>query len=725
MSRIARLAKFIGVVESSDTLLIKHLAGQHDQATHGNWSGHHGQAVDRKNTAEGNPYPHPVQTAYDAVVAGQEGIVSPIDAPAWLDAMADRKDNPDLTNLEILGTQYFTKDNLGIKRDKMPQIPPSTQKAFVQAMRERGVKVDLVDVTPFGLHPIQSEISATKAGKIFRDMKKNGVDETPIVVSSDDYVIDGHHRWAAGLFLGLMAKHKNIKLKALRVDMPHAQLMDVVLAWNKTVGIESVPLGVENDARFKKMLAFDIAVLKAKINSTKVDKHLAGQHDQSSHGHRFSADVAPSVVRDVLRQVAENGGLSAKLTDGSLPPDGYMVSRNSDKFGMVVKASQFFNENQGAEILGKFLIKNKSELASGRAYLGVWHETTKKVNGVTVDIPQAEQLVHLDVTDRIVNKKQAISLGRRRNQISIWDVVNFDEIQTGGTGGTVAKGSYKHSLIPETVERNDGRGNYDLGERDLREVAKTSVTLAVPVSSNLTKHLAGQHDQSSHGSWANNDAHYAGNGFSIRETMALQRGRSDPLVQKIYSAEKKYQPVLDGSATKPVAPTISDFASYDGYDSAWKQFRKDHAKWGRSLTKNLQTDLGKQYLDGSRKGIENYVRAVVNTEWFKNEFGDGKPLGFPEIKMSSAQSYAGKWEIGISQTGKTRNRISIDSYYNQAEPTIIHEIAHYATGISATQGYDGHGVEFARNHLFIIEHLVGKEQASQLKALYIQEGVPL
>lgn len=38
MSRIARLAKFIGLVESSDAVLIKHLAGQHDQSTHGNWA---------------------------------------------------------------------------------------------------------------------------------------------------------------------------------------------------------------------------------------------------------------------------------------------------------------------------------------------------------------------------------------------------------------------------------------------------------------------------------------------------------------------------------------------------------------------------------------------------------------------------------------------------------------------------------------------------------------
>jgi len=480
----------------------KHLSGQHDQATHGNWAGHHGHAVDRKNTAEGNPYPHPVQTAYDKVVAGEEGIVSPIDAPAWLDAMADRKDNPDLTNLEILGTQYFTRDNLGIMRDKMPQIPAGTQNDFIKAMQDRGVKVEMVDVAPFGLHPIQAEISASKSGKIMRSMEKDGVGDTPITISKDDYVIDGHHRWAAALFLGLKPKHKNVKMKALKVDLPHDELIKVVLAWNKTVGIKPIALGESNKENMKKMLAFDIAVLRAKIKSTEVEKHLQGQHDQSTHGRRFNSHVAPEVVHDVLSQVAENGGLSIKLTDGSLPPDGYMVSRNSDKFGTVVMASDFFNEDKGAKILGAFLVKNKAELGSGRAYLGVWHETTKTVNGVTVEIPKDQQRVHLDVTDKIVDKKQAISLGRRRNQISIWDVVNFDEIQTGGTGGTVEKRNNQHRSVAEAVKRDDGRGNYDLGGTDLQEVAKTSVIVKVPVNSFFFKHFAGQHDQSSHGNWA-------------------------------------------------------------------------------------------------------------------------------------------------------------------------------------------------------------------------------
>lgn len=473
----------------------KHLAGQHDQSTHGNWAGHSGAKSD---------YAYPVADAIDAVVAGKKGQISPLDVHFFMEQMAKRQDNPDLTNLEIVGTHFYTGDNMGIPRDKMPQVPSGLKDEFLAEMDKQGISYKRVDVSPQALHPIQSEISASKSAQIMLSLQEKGIgddDKSRIIVSSDNYVIDGHHRWAAILTMSL--RDSSVKMPVIKVNVPAKELIDVVHAWDDVVGVKPIALGERNkNSAFAKALRFDIAILNAKIKSTEVEKHLQGQHDQSTHGRRFNTSVAPEVVHDVLAQVAENGGLSIKLTDGSLPPDGYMVSRNSDKFGTVVMASDFFDEKKGAKILGAFLIKNKAELGSGRAYLGVWHETSKTVNGVTVEIPKDQQRVHLDVTDKIVSKKQAISLGRRRNQISIWDVVNFDEIQTGGTGGTVEKRNHKHSLVPEAIKRDDGRGNYGLGGKDLRQVAETSVTLVVPVSSDLTKHLAGQHDQSSHGIWA-------------------------------------------------------------------------------------------------------------------------------------------------------------------------------------------------------------------------------
>jgi hypothetical protein len=63
--------------------------------------------------------------------------------------------------------------------------------------------------------------------------------------------------------------------------------------------------------------------------------------------------------------------------------------------------------------------------------------------------------------------------------------------------------------------------------------------------------------------------------------------------------------------------------------------------------------------------------------------------------------------------------------YSKAEPTILHEIAHYATTISATSPHAGHGVEFARNHIFIAGKVMGSSFADGLEKAYREAGVPL
>jgi hypothetical protein len=275
MSRANRIARLVAIQQDTEFVLLKHRQGKHDQATHGSWD------TDRSNNK--SDFKYPVQDAIDKVVKGEVGKVVPTDAEFWLDQMADRKDNPDLTNLEIVGTQLFTRDNLGIMRDQMPQVPSGAKDEFLSEMKQRGIGVTREDISPQKLHPIQAEISASKTGMILRDLKERGHkkgDGARIVVSSDGYVIDGHHRWAASAFMSL--KDEGEKIPVLRVDMTHMELIDVVRAWNKAMDIKPIALGESNTFK-KAWIEFELAVIKG-ILTTEMQKHLAGQHDQSTHG---------------------------------------------------------------------------------------------------------------------------------------------------------------------------------------------------------------------------------------------------------------------------------------------------------------------------------------------------------------------------------------------------------------------------------------------------------
>ncbi len=166
-------------------------------------------------------------------------------------------------------------------------------------------------------------------------------------------------------------------------------------------------------SRFVTMLG-DVEITRAKD----VKKH--GDHDQSSHGSwAHGVQVAPDVVRSTLEQVKSNGGLTIDLRDGSSPKDGFMVAKDK-KYAQIVKAEDFFDEAKGAEILSSYLKQHKSEFNQSNNYLGLWHNTQ-------------DNQVYLDVSENIEDEGEAISRGRERDQISIWDVANLKEIETGGT----------------------------------------------------------------------------------------------------------------------------------------------------------------------------------------------------------------------------------------------------------------------------------------------------
>jgi putative metallohydrolase (TIGR04338 family) len=69
--------------------------------------------------------------------------------------------------------------------------------------------------------------------------------------------------------------------------------------------------------------------------------------------------------------------------------------------------------------------------------------------------------------------------------------------------------------------------------------------------------------------------------------------------------------------------------------------------------------------------------------------------------------------------------LSMDKGYSQAEPVILHELAHYATAISANKPYAGHGLEFARNYVYMASKVMGPEYAAGLESSYREGGVPL
>ena len=188
----------------------------------------------------------------DRISRGEQVTIPAKGLETVLRAMVFRTDHPDITNITLEGTGLMSRDNLGIKRKDMPQIPNNKKEQFLDLMEQRGVSVSREEVKPSELKPIQAEISGTTSGQIMMRIVTSREPEDfqtfdggAIIISKDGYVIDGHHRWAANVALETGGDGSR-RMRVIRVGLPHDKLIEVAKKWGESEGVRSIGLGENN-----------------------------------------------------------------------------------------------------------------------------------------------------------------------------------------------------------------------------------------------------------------------------------------------------------------------------------------------------------------------------------------------------------------------------------------------------------------------------------------------
>ncbi len=125
------------------------------------------------------------------------------------------------------------KDTLGIKREDMPQVSSKDMDDFRKYLKDNNVNIQKITVDPKSLKASQGEFSKDKIETQIDLMSKSKEPLKAIIISADDYVIDGHHRWLAAMNLG-------IKMPVLRATMKAKQLIELINKYPKVknVGIK-------------------------------------------------------------------------------------------------------------------------------------------------------------------------------------------------------------------------------------------------------------------------------------------------------------------------------------------------------------------------------------------------------------------------------------------------------------------------------------------------------
>jgi GNAT superfamily N-acetyltransferase len=349
-----------------------------------------------------------------------------------------------------------------------------------------------------------------------------------------------------------------------------------------------------------------------------VAKH--GDHDQSSHGSwAQGVQVAPEIVRSTLERVKENGGLSVSLKDGSEPTKGFMVAKGK-KFAAIVKADDFFDEDKGVEILSSYMKQHKSEFNNSNNYLGLWHNTD-------------DGQVYLDVSENIKDEGEAISRGRDRDQISIWDVANFKEIETGGTGGIEKTRSSRTARYVQ----HDGRTDRRLRQRDLGEVSKTLKVIYFDYGLKPVFKHEGHEDQSSHGNWAT--------GRSEEDVKRISRMKNlGPSLEELDNAMSGGDSEIDRDKAKMmidndsnvndeietrIAILISDLEEQDGKEMSESEKLTNYD--------SFRSQVIEEYISENADNLEQYAR--------ENGYGSLKD---PQVSEALVESFQEVYGVDIT-----------------------------------------------------------------------------
>jgi hypothetical protein len=149
-----------------------------------------------------------------------------------------------LCNVSIKGTNLFCADTKGIPRVEMPVIPAKRTKEFVRYLKDQGYDVEKGREKAANLRATQSEIDGAKVATQMARIEKSGFYKR-LVISKDDYILDGHHTWAGEL--GLDARDGNLKddknVKISRVNISITKLIEEADKWTKDQGIAKKPAG--------------------------------------------------------------------------------------------------------------------------------------------------------------------------------------------------------------------------------------------------------------------------------------------------------------------------------------------------------------------------------------------------------------------------------------------------------------------------------------------------
>lgn len=265
------------------------------------------------------------------------------------EAFEKGEDTPDfdLCRVHVPDTNIFCEDNKGIIRSKMPQlsgkklkpgsyadkklkrqqaaavaagtkVPDEVDLAeeFIASLTQKGVRVTDEKVDANKLKATQSELKGGQIGGMMAasTIKGGKLDlSKPIFVSSDGFILDGHHRWASLAALEF-TEGENLQMNIRRIHMPVQELVDVTNTYTREMGVLPKAAGGKTDV--KKWDPECIGCVEKKAgrgpNPKSSAKEIVGSHGHRSHGK----SILWPALYEHLRKKGHSKAKAAAISNG-------------------------------------------------------------------------------------------------------------------------------------------------------------------------------------------------------------------------------------------------------------------------------------------------------------------------------------------------------------------------------------------------------------------------
>lgn len=145
----------------------------------------------------------------------------------WLGSLTHKQKKNSSGDDMCIGRKSICKGDLGIPRKYMPQFESmndiSSFRKFVK--RVYNIKSSKGWRTARQIRPSQGEISRPRVDAMIKKGVLGNV-YFPLVISGDNFVVDGHHRWAA-----FKLKKPDGKLPVIMIDAPIKDILGLAVAW--------------------------------------------------------------------------------------------------------------------------------------------------------------------------------------------------------------------------------------------------------------------------------------------------------------------------------------------------------------------------------------------------------------------------------------------------------------------------------------------------------------